>query len=71
MKRRTAVLAALVVAGAAAGSPAVAADTTFGPLVSTGDVDLLEDVLEHISVPAGEGSRAVHQMYDSRAGAAD
>jgi hypothetical protein len=32
------------------------------PLVQTGDVDLFEDVFEHISVPVL--GQAVHQMYD-------
>ncbi|MFE7135342.1 hypothetical protein ACFVIM_31230 [Streptomyces sp. NPDC057638] len=34
-----------------------------GPLfVNTGDIDLLEDVFEHISIPIF--GQAVHQMYD-------
>ncbi|MFF8959351.1 hypothetical protein [Streptomyces sp. NPDC014894] len=33
-----------------------------GPLISTGDIDLLEDVFEHISIPIF--GQAVHQMYD-------
>lgn len=39
-----------------------------GNLVTTGDNDVLEDVLEHISPTTG-GRAAPHQMYDrSRAG---
>ncbi|MFI1016257.1 hypothetical protein [Streptomyces sp. NPDC020965] len=33
-----------------------------GPLIVTGDIDLIEDVFEHISVPIL--GQAVHQMYD-------
>ncbi|MER7046919.1 MULTISPECIES: hypothetical protein [Streptomyces] len=34
-----------------------------GPLfVNTGDIDLIEDVFEHISIPIL--GQAVHQMYD-------
>ncbi|MFH8617479.1 hypothetical protein ACH4E8_20710 [Streptomyces sp. NPDC017979] len=34
-----------------------------GPLIyNTGDIDLLEDVFEHISIPIF--GQAVHQMYD-------
>lgn len=71
MKRRTQVLTAAVLAALAAST---AAGTTYaaesGPLVKTGDIDLLEDVLEHISVSVGKDGRAVHQMYDSEADAA-
>ncbi|HET6860081.1 MAG TPA: hypothetical protein VFH94_23675 [Streptomyces sp.] len=73
MKRCARALAVAVVAGAgvvAGGGSAAAVDGP-GPLVQTGDIDLLEDVFEHISVPIGDGGRAVHQMYDSRAAAAD
>ncbi|MEN8654698.1 hypothetical protein ABCR94_29930 [Streptomyces sp. 21So2-11] len=72
MKRCAHVLATAVVAGAtvlAGGGPASAVDGP-GPVVQTGDIDLLEDVFEHISVPIVDGGRAVHQMYDSRATAA-
>jgi hypothetical protein len=34
--------------------------------VRTGDVDLLEDVLEHVSVPFGQKGALTHQLYDSR-----
>ncbi|MER5768735.1 hypothetical protein [Streptomyces sp. NPDC001985] len=34
-----------------------------GPLIyNTGDIDLIEDVFEHISIPIL--GQAVHQMYD-------
>ncbi|MEU9184260.1 hypothetical protein AB0D14_06765 [Streptomyces sp. NPDC048484] len=34
--------------------------------VRTGDLDVLEDVLEHISVPFGHKGKLTHQLYDSR-----
>ncbi|TGB03140.1 hypothetical protein [Streptomyces sp. MZ04] len=64
MKRRTTVLAAAVLGALSAAGPAAAVEV--GPLVRTGDIDLFEDVLEHISVPMGDGGRMVHQLYDSR-----
>ncbi|MEU7576887.1 hypothetical protein AB0B50_04695 [Streptomyces sp. NPDC041068] len=67
MKQRTTVLAAAAVLGVlSAAGPAHAAGPD--PLVRTGDIDLLEDVLEHISVPVGDGSKTIHQLYDSRTG---
>lgn len=67
MKRRTTVMAAAVLgvlasAGAGAGSAQAASE----PLIRTGDIDLFEDVLEHISVTMGDGGGTVHQLYDSR-----
>ncbi|WP_328493055.1 hypothetical protein OHS59_10145 [Streptomyces sp. NBC_00414] len=74
---RTTVLAA----GAAAAVAAVLSGTGTAsaqaapadPLVNTGDVgvrtgdlDLLEDVLEHISIPFGHKGTLTHQLYDSR-----
>lgn len=32
--------------------------------VLTGDVDFLEDVMEHISMPSGDGNTMTHQLYD-------
>ncbi|MDQ1024974.1 hypothetical protein QF035_002556 [Streptomyces umbrinus] len=63
-----AVVAVLSVTGAA---PAQAAPAE--PLVNTGDigvrtgdVDAMEDILEHISVPFGGSGTLTHQLYDSR-----
>jgi hypothetical protein len=76
---RTTVLAvgaaAVVVVLSATGTGAAAARAARAePLVETGDVgvrtgdlDLLEDVLEHISVPFGHKGTLTHQLYDSRA----
>ncbi|MDG4861318.1 hypothetical protein P8605_24610 [Streptomyces sp. T-3] len=64
MRRTYAVAVAALGALSLTGSAEAVQDP--GPLVKTGDIDLLEDVLEHISVPIGPGGRAVHQMYDSR-----
>ncbi|NBE52711.1 hypothetical protein [Streptomyces boluensis] len=69
MKRRTTVLTAAVLGALSVTVPAQAAEGGV-TLVRTGDIDLLEDVLEHISVSDGRGGRTVHQMYDSKAGAA-
>ncbi|MEU6119674.1 hypothetical protein ABZ840_34705 [Streptomyces sp. NPDC047117] len=51
--------AAVAVTGGAA--PHVVNGPSTGPLVSTGDVDLLEDVLEHISTTSD--GRTAHQTY--------
>ncbi|MFF3482753.1 hypothetical protein ACFYXC_05660 [Streptomyces sp. NPDC002701] len=63
-----AVAAVLSLTGAASAQAAPA-----DPLVNTGDVgvrtgdlDLLEDVLEHISMPFGHEGTLTHQLYDSR-----
>ncbi|MDQ1035170.1 hypothetical protein QFZ75_001586 [Streptomyces sp. V3I8] len=76
---RTTVLAvgaaAVVAVLSATGTGAAAARAARAePLVETGDVgvrtgdlDLLEDVLEHISVPFGHKGTLTHQLYDSRA----
>ncbi|KAA0930229.1 MULTISPECIES: hypothetical protein [Streptomyces] len=75
---RTAVLAAgaaaVAVVLSALGTGTAAAAVRAEPLVETGDVgvqtgdlDLLEDVLEHISVPFGHEGALTHQLYDSRA----
>jgi hypothetical protein len=76
---RTAVLAAgaaaVVAVLSALGTGTAAAQAVRAePLVETGDVgvrtgdlDLLEDVLEHISVPFGHEGTLTHQLYDSRA----
>ncbi|MFC7303256.1 hypothetical protein ACFQVC_03385 [Streptomyces monticola] len=69
MKRRTTVLTAAVIGALSATAPAHAAAGP-DPIVRTGDIDVLEDVLEHISVPVGEGGRAVHQLYGSSRGTA-
>ncbi|MFF1692581.1 hypothetical protein ACFVXC_03005 [Streptomyces sp. NPDC058257] len=70
MKRRTTVLAAAVLGVLAGAGPAQAAASE--PLIRTGDIDVLEDVLEHISVSIGGEGRTVHQLYDSRgAGGSD
>lgn len=73
-----AAVAVLSVTGAAAAqsaptAPAAAPVAPADPLVNTGDVgvrtgdlDLLEDVLEHISVPFGHEGTLTHQLYDSR-----
>ncbi|MBQ0852412.1 hypothetical protein ACFU9Y_37320 [Streptomyces sp. NPDC057621] len=73
---RTTVLAAGAAAVAAVLSgpgAAVAQAAPAEPLVTTGDVgvrtgdlDLLEDVLEHISIPFGHKGTLTHQLYDSR-----
>lgn len=75
---RTTVLAAgaaaVVAVLSATGAGAAEARTARAePLVETGDVgvrtgdlDLLEDVLEHISVPFGHEGTLTHQLYDSR-----
>ncbi|MGP4044636.1 hypothetical protein [Streptomyces sp. 2A115] len=73
---RTTLLAAAAVSAASAlfavgAAPAHAAPdeplvTTGDVGVRTGDVDLLEDVLEHISVPFGGSGTLTHQLYDSR-----
>ncbi|MEV0320982.1 hypothetical protein ACIBKX_10970 [Streptomyces sp. NPDC050658] len=64
MKRRTTVLAAAVLGVVPLAVPAAA--EACEPMVRTGDIDLFEDVLEHISVPMGDGGRTTHQLYDSR-----
>lgn len=71
MKRRTTVMAAAVLgvlasAGAGPGAGAGSAQAASEPLIRTGDIDLFEDVLEHISVTMGDGGGTVHQLYDSR-----
>lgn len=70
MKRRTTVLAAAVLGALSATAPAHADDGGVA-LVRTGDIDLLEDVFEHISMPHGAAGHTVHQMYASRSAAAD
>ncbi|WP_199546297.1 hypothetical protein [Streptomyces sp. N35] len=60
--RRTQAVAAAVLSALSLTAPAAAAPHP-EPLIRTGDIDVLEDVLEHISVPLGEGGRAVHQLY--------
>ncbi|NGO76201.1 hypothetical protein G6045_11060 [Streptomyces sp. YC504] len=62
MRRTQAVAAAAVLSALSLTAPAAAAPPP-EPLIRTGDIDVLEDVLEHISVPLGEGGRAVHQLY--------
>ncbi|WDN54555.1 hypothetical protein [Streptomyces clavuligerus] len=43
--------------------PSIGLINITGPLIyNTGDIDLLEDVFEHISIPIL--GQAVHQMYD-------
>jgi hypothetical protein len=71
--RRTAVLAAAAFTALLATGAAPAHAAPAEPLVSTGDVgvrtgdvDALEDVLEHISVPFGGSGTLTHQLYDSR-----
>jgi hypothetical protein len=64
MKRRTTVLAAAVLGALSTAGVAHAAGAE--PLVRTGDIDVFEDVLEHISVHVGDGGGTVHQLYDSR-----
>lgn len=57
-------LAALFTAApvqAAAAEPVVRSGDVY---VLTGDVDLLEDVMEHISMPSGNGNTMTHQLYD-------
>ncbi|MBC9713307.1 hypothetical protein H9Y04_12080 [Streptomyces sp. TRM66268-LWL] len=61
--REAGALAAAVVSALTLAAPAAAAAPWPEPLVRTGDIDVLEDVLEHISVPLGEGGKAVHQLY--------
>ncbi|MFM9372230.1 hypothetical protein [Streptomyces sp. Da 82-17] len=70
MKRRTTLFAAAVLGACSLTAHAQAADEG-AALVRVGDIDLLEDVYEHVSIPDGPGSRTVHQMYDSSAAAAD
>lgn len=79
MKRRTTVMAAAVLgvlasagagAGVGPGAGAGSAQAASEPLIRTGDIDLFEDVLEHISVTMGDGGGTVRQLYDSR-GAGD
>lgn len=65
MKRRTTVMAAAVL-GVLASAGAGSAQAASEPLIRTGDIDLFEDVLEHISVTMGDGGGTVHQLYDSR-----
>ncbi|MDQ0773425.1 hypothetical protein QF026_001891 [Streptomyces aurantiacus] len=67
-----AVVAVLSGTGAASAAPAPA-PAPAEPLVTTGDVgvqtgdlDVLEDVLEHISMPFGSRGTLTHQLYDSR-----
>ncbi|MEO3977587.1 hypothetical protein [Streptomyces sp. CAU 1734] len=67
-------VSAAAMALALAGSPAHAAGQTAPPsggglininaplIYNTGDIDLIEDVFEHISIPIL--GQAVHQMYD-------
>ncbi|MEV6590750.1 hypothetical protein [Streptomyces acidicola] len=69
LMRRTIMLAALSLAVLFAAVPAHAAAAE--PLVQSGDVyvltgdyDILEDVMEHISMPSGDGNAMMHQMYD-------
>jgi hypothetical protein len=38
--------------------------------VLTGDYDILEDVMEHISMPSGDGNTITHQLYDHSGGSA-
>ncbi|MFC8195490.1 hypothetical protein ACFUTV_08830 [Streptomyces sp. NPDC057298] len=61
-----AVVAVLTATGAAQAAPAEPLVTTGDVGVRTGDLDLLEDVLEHISVPFGGSGTLTHQLYDSR-----
>jgi hypothetical protein len=70
---RATVLAAAALSAVFATGAAPAHAAPAEPLVSTGDVgvrtgdlDLLEDVLEHISVPFGGSGTLTHQLYDSR-----
>ncbi|WP_152778240.1 hypothetical protein [Streptomyces spongiae] len=66
---RTILLAASSLAALFAAAPAHAAATE--PLVRSGDVnvingdvDFLEDVMEHISMPSGDRNAMTHQFYD-------
>lgn len=66
---RTITLAALSLAALFAAVPAHAAPAE--PLVQSGDIhvltgdyDVLEDVMEHISMPSGDGNAMMHQFYD-------
>jgi hypothetical protein len=63
-----AVVATLSGTGAASAAPAPAEPlvTTGDVGVKTGDLDVLEDVLEHISMPFGSRGTLTHQLYDSR-----
>ncbi|MGW3421855.1 hypothetical protein [Streptomyces phaeochromogenes] len=63
-----AVVAVLSVTGAAPAqaAPAEPLVNTGDVGVRTGDVDALEDILEHISVPFGGSGTLTHQLYDSR-----
>ncbi|MGW0822678.1 hypothetical protein [Streptomyces sp. NPDC002845] len=63
-------LAFLSVAAAPAhAAPAEPLVRTGDVSVLTGDFDILEDVLEHISMTRGNGT-TTHQLYDSRGTAA-
>jgi hypothetical protein len=71
---RTIMLAASSLAVLLTAAPAYAAPAE--PLVQTGDVnvltgdfDIFEDVLEHISVARGDGNTMTHQRYDESAAA--
>jgi hypothetical protein len=64
---RALVLAASSAAALLAATPAHAESVvrTGEVNVLTGDHDLLEDVMEHISMPRGTGHAMTHQLYDS------
>ncbi|SDJ54887.1 hypothetical protein [Streptomyces indicus] len=61
--RKAGAVAAAVVTALTVTAAAAPAGPRPEPLIRTGDIDVLEDVLEHISLPLGEGGRAVHQWY--------
>ncbi|MET9560004.1 hypothetical protein [Streptomyces tauricus] len=61
-----AVLSGTCAATAQAAAPADPLVNTGDVGVRTGDVDALEDVLEHISIPFGHEGTLTHQLYDSR-----
>jgi hypothetical protein len=57
-------LVALIAAAPAHAAPAEPLVKSGDVSVINGDVDFLEDVMEHISMPSGDGNAMTHQFYD-------
>jgi hypothetical protein len=58
-------LAVLLTATPAYAAPAEPLVQTGDINVLTGDYDIFEDVLEHISMVRGNGNTTTHQLYDN------